>query len=64
MIIDLEKSAVGVVVDSVTEVSTVKETDVQRNMEITSSLGDFILGVAKQQDHLSMILDISKIIKK
>jgi purine-binding chemotaxis protein CheW len=64
MIIDLEKSAVGVVVDAVTEVSTLKETDIQKNMEITSALGDFIIGVGKQNDHLSLILDISKIVKK
>lgn len=63
MIIDLEKSAVGVVVDTVTEVTTIKESDIQRNMEITSQLGDFILGVGKQADRLSLILDISKIVK-
>ncbi|MGD6934391.1 MAG: chemotaxis protein CheW [Candidatus Bathyarchaeia archaeon] len=62
LIIDLEKSAVGVVVDAVTEVSTIKEADVEKNMEVTSALGDFILGVGKQNDHLSVILDISKIV--
>lgn len=64
MIIDLEKSAVGVVVDSVTEVSTIKETDVEKNAVVTSALGDFILGVGKQNGHLSVILDVSKIVKK
>ena len=64
MIIDLDKSAVGIVVDTVTEVTTIKETDIQRNMEITSQLGDFFLGVGKQADHLSLILDISKIVRK
>ncbi len=65
MIIDLNKSAaVGVVVDSVTEVSTIREVDVEKNMEVTSALGDFILGVGKQNDHLSVILDISKIVQK
>ncbi len=62
MIIDLEKSAVGVVVDAVTEVSTIREADVEKNMEVTSALGDFILGVGKQNDHLAVILDISKIV--
>jgi purine-binding chemotaxis protein CheW len=62
MIIDLEKSAVGVVVDAVTEVSTIREADVEKNMEVTSALGDFILGVGKQSDHLAVILDISKIV--
>ena len=64
MIIDLEKSAVGVVVDAVTEVTTIKEADIQKNMEITSALGDFIIGVGKQNDKLSLILDIEKIVKK
>jgi purine-binding chemotaxis protein CheW len=62
MIIDLEKSAIGVVVDAVTEVSTIREADVEKNMEVTSALGDFILGVGKQNDHLAVILDISKIV--
>jgi chemotaxis signal transduction protein len=62
MVIDLEKSAVGVVVDSVTEVSTIKEADIEKNMEVTSALGDFILGVGKQNGHLSLILDISRIV--
>lgn len=62
LIIDLEKSAVGVVVDAVTEVSTIHEADVEKNMEVTSALGDFILGVGKQNDHLALILDISKIV--
>jgi purine-binding chemotaxis protein CheW len=63
MIIDIEKSAVGVVVDTVTEVTTIKEIDIQRNLEVTAQLGDFILGVGKQSDRLSLILDISKIVK-
>jgi purine-binding chemotaxis protein CheW len=63
MIIDIEKSAVGVVVDAVTEVSTIKEADIQKNIEATS-LGEFVLGVGKQADCLSLILDISKIVKK
>ena len=64
LIIDLEKTAVGVVVDSVTEVSTIKEADIEKNTNVTSALGDFILGVGKQNDHLSVILDISKIVNK
>jgi purine-binding chemotaxis protein CheW len=64
LIIDLDKTAVGVVVDSVTEVTTIKEADVEKNMEVTSALGDFILGVGKQNEHLAVILDISKIVTK
>ncbi len=64
MIIDLDKTAVGVVVDSVTEVSTIKEADIEKNTMVTSALGNFILGVGKQNGRLSVILDISKIVKK
>ncbi len=64
MIIDLDKSAVGVVVDAVTEVSTIRDVDIEKNMEVTSALGDFILGVGKQNNNLSVILDISKIVLK
>lgn len=63
MIIDLKKSAVGVVVDTVTEVTAIKESDIQKNMEITSHLGEFVLGVGKQADKLCLILDISKAVK-
>jgi len=64
MIIDLDKSAVGVVVDAVTEVSTIRDVDIEKSMEVTSALGDFILGVGKQNNNLSVILDISKIVLK
>ncbi len=64
LIIDLEKTAVGVVVDTVTEVSTIKEADIEKNMNVTSTLGDFVMGVGKQNDHLSVILDITKIVNK
>jgi purine-binding chemotaxis protein CheW len=64
LIIDLEKTAVGVIVDTVTEVSTIKEADIEKNMNVTSTLGDFVMGVGKQNDHLSVILDITKIVNK
>ncbi len=62
MILDLEKLPIGIVVDSVTEVSTLKETDIETNKQVTSTLGDYILGIGKQDDHLSLILDISKFV--
>jgi purine-binding chemotaxis protein CheW len=64
LIIDLDKTAVGVVVDTVTEVTTIKEADIEKNTNVTTALGDFILGVGKQNDHLSVILDITKIVSK
>jgi purine-binding chemotaxis protein CheW len=64
IIIDLGKHAIGVVVDSVTEVSTIREPDIEKNSEITSTLDESILGVGKQGNHLTIILDIAKTIAK
>ncbi len=64
IIIDLGKQAIGVVVDSVTEVSTIREPDIEKNSEVTSTLDESILGVGKQGNHLTIILDIAKTIAK
>jgi purine-binding chemotaxis protein CheW len=64
IIIDLGKHAIGVVVDSVTEVSTIREPDIEKNSEVTSTLDDSILGVGKQGNHLTIILDIARTIAK
>jgi purine-binding chemotaxis protein CheW len=64
IIIDLGKHAIGVVVDAVTEVSTIREHDIERNSEVTSTLDESIIGVGKQGNHLTIILDIAKTIAK
>jgi purine-binding chemotaxis protein CheW len=64
IIIDLGKHAIGVVVDSVTEVSTIRNPDIEKNSEVTSTLDESILGVGKQGNHLVIILDIAKTIAK
>jgi purine-binding chemotaxis protein CheW len=64
IIIDLGKHAMGVVVDSVTEVSTIRGPDIEKNSEVTSTLDESILGVGKQGNHLTIILDIAKTIAK
>lgn len=64
IIIDLGKHAIGVLVDSVTEVSTIHEQDIEKNSEVTSTLDDAILGVGKQGTRLTIILDIAKTIGK
>lgn len=64
IIIDLGKHAIGVVVDSVTEVSTIRGPDIEKNSEVTSTLDESILGVGKQSNHLTIILDIAKTITK
>jgi purine-binding chemotaxis protein CheW len=64
IIIDLGKHAMGVVVDSVTEVSTIRGPDIEKNSEVTSTLDESILGVGKQGSHLTIILDVAKTIAK
>jgi purine-binding chemotaxis protein CheW len=64
IIIDLGKQAIGVVVDSVTEVSTIREPDIEKNAEVTTTLDESILGVGKQGNRLTIILDIAKTIGK
>jgi purine-binding chemotaxis protein CheW len=64
IIIDLGKHAIGVVVDSVTEVSTIRGPDIEKNSEVTSTLDESILGVGKQGNHLTIILDVAKTISK
>lgn len=64
IIIDLGKNAIGVVVDHVTEVSTIRGPDIERNSEVTSTLDESIMGVGKQGNHLTIILDIAKTIAK
>lgn len=64
IIIDLGKHAIGVVVDAVTEVSTIRGPDIEKNSEVTTTLAESIIGVGKQGNHLTIILDIAKTIAK
>jgi purine-binding chemotaxis protein CheW len=64
IIIDMGKHAIGIIVDSVTEVSTIRDPDIERNSEVTSSLDGSIIGVGKQGNHLTIILDLVKTITK
>jgi purine-binding chemotaxis protein CheW len=62
IVIEMDKAAVGVVVDSVTEVSTIAGTDIEKHMRSTTRLDSYIIGVGKQGDQLIVILDLAKII--
>jgi len=64
IIVDINNHASGVVVDSVTEVSTLKEEDIERAMNVTATLSDSIMGIGKQNGRLTIILDMSKIVSK
>ncbi len=62
IVIEMGKSAVGVVVDTVTEVSTIAEADIEKHMQVTANLTNFIVGVGKQGEKLIVILDLAKIV--
>ncbi len=62
IVIEMGKAAVGVVVDTVTEVSTLVGADIERHMQVTKKLEDYLVGVGKQGEKLVVILDLAKII--
>ena len=62
IVIEMGKAAVGVVVDSVTEVSTIAEADIERHIQVTKKLENCVVGVAKQGEKLIVVLDLAKII--
>ena len=64
IIVDIDNHTVGVVVDTVTEVATLKEQDIERNMDVTATLSESVLGVGKQNGQLTIILDMTKIVSK
>jgi len=62
IVVDMGKAAVGVVVDSVTEVSTLPDENIERHMQVTKKLQEYLIGVGKQGEKLTVILDLAKII--
>jgi purine-binding chemotaxis protein CheW len=62
IVIEMGKAAVGIVVDSVTEVTTIAGADIERHMQTTKKLENYLVGVGKQGEKLIVILDLAKII--
>jgi purine-binding chemotaxis protein CheW len=62
IVVELGKAAVGVVVDAVTEVTTIAGADIERHMQVTKKLQEYLVGVGKQGEKLVVILDLTKII--
>jgi purine-binding chemotaxis protein CheW len=53
----------GVVVDSVSEVLNIKGSDVEETPNFGSHLnGDYILGMAKTNDSVKILLDIDRVL--
>ena len=64
VVIEMGKAAVGVVVDTVTEVTTLGGADIEKHMQVTKKLEDYLVGVGKQGEKLIVILDLAKIISE
>ncbi len=61
IVIEMDNLAVGVVVDSVTEVSTIAGKNIEK--EATTTLDSrYVLGIGKEGDRLVVILDLRKVI--
>ncbi|MCW4015388.1 MAG: chemotaxis protein CheW [Candidatus Bathyarchaeota archaeon] len=62
IVIEMGKAAVGVMVDTVTEVSTIAEADIERHIQVSKKLENYVVGVAKQGEKLIVVMDLTKII--
>ncbi len=65
MIIVQEARPVGVMVDSVQEVLTISKKDIEQNSEhLSTANSGIVLGVAKHDKRLIILLDLMKVITK
>ena len=63
IVVELETSVVGLIVDSVSEVKTLLSDQIEEPSELVSKLdSEIIRGVGKLKDILIIILDIAKVI--
>ena len=60
-----DKRVVGVIVDSVMEVTSISQEDIEQAPEIISTAGsECVLGVAKRGENLVVLLDLEKVVSK
>jgi purine-binding chemotaxis protein CheW len=61
IVVESEQGNIGIVVDAVTEVITVKPEQVDETPPlVATATADFVRGVAKQDDHLITLLNLEK----
>jgi purine-binding chemotaxis protein CheW len=63
IVIEMKNHAIGVLVDSVTEVSTLSGKDVEQNSELALGFDKYVIGVGKQNSKLVVLLDLIKIVQ-
>ena len=60
-----DKKAVGIIVDSVMEVMSISQNDIERTPDILTTVdSDCVLGIAKRGEDLIILLDLQKVISK
>lgn len=65
MVIVQDKHPIGVMVDSVMEVLTLPKKDIEANPDsLTTAQSDAVLGVAKRNKDLIILLDLMKVVSK
>lgn len=64
LLVNIDGMMVGIIVDGVTEIIKVEETDVEKAPQLISNVNvDFILGVIKRDTNIAMLLDVEKVIE-
>lgn len=64
IIVEMGEQAVGVVVDTVTDVLTIPWKDIERKIKVATTLTESLIGIGKIADRLIIILDLAKLISK
>lgn len=62
IILDLFAERLGIVVDQVTEVMRLEETEIKEAPSMVTQGSDFITGVCQLGDRIIMVLDLSKLL--
>jgi chemotaxis signal transduction protein len=62
IVIEKQGHAIGVLVDSVTEVSTVPRKDIEVNSDLAVGFENYVIGVGKQNNKLVVLLNMARIV--
>jgi len=64
IVVEISSQTIGLIVDSVTEVLRIPNTNIEPPPPVTTIEADFIEGVGKLDERLIIILDIDRILTK
>lgn len=63
IIVEMEDHSVGIIVDTVTDVSLIPGADIEGNLEFTTEYESYVIGVGKQNENLVVILNLTNVIR-